>query len=382
MNAKARLLAALRGDPVDVIPFSIYAGTRKLYGLSIYEPWRKLLDQGLCLFAAESIQAHTATCPNTTVDQVHHYGTDLSWSAVDMLVNMGKPHTVSSTIRTPVGTTTSKMYMKSLDFSTMAPWFQEDGFLIKSLEDYEIFTYLAEKTEYRPAYDDLRETQQFMGSYGVVPAFLPKSPLQEMLLLLGPKQFALDFYMHRPQFNDLYRVFYKKDLEAYRIAAESPAEVMWGPDNVTSVGINPKMFREYSLPFYNEVATLFHNAGKLYVVHMDGDLRALADLIGETAIDAIESFTPPPIGNLSITDARAKWGSRKTIWANFPESICLEGDPAVTHTVQQMLTSAAPGDHFLMGISEGFPSFMHMLNYVPFILRLVNKYGVWPIPPA
>jgi hypothetical protein len=45
-----------------------------------------------------------------------------------------------------------------------------------------------------------------------------------------------------------------------------------------------------------------------------------------------------------------------------------------------MLTEAAPGDNFLMGISEGFPSFMYMLNNIPTMLRTVNKYGKCPIP--
>ncbi|MBN2153774.1 MAG: hypothetical protein JW839_20115 [Candidatus Lokiarchaeota archaeon] len=382
MNARERMIAVLRHEQPDTIPFTIYAGTRKLVGLSIYEPWRKLLDKGLCLFAAESVQAHTVSCPGTSMDVVHHYKTSTSWSPVDILMSMTKPHTVTGSIRTPAGVNTFSAAVESLDLSVMAPWFQDQGFLIKSLEDYAVFTYLAEKAEYQPNYDDIDQFKMIIGNYGIVPAFVPKSPVQAMIMLMGPKQFSLDYYMHRKEFNDLYKVIYKKDLEAYKIAAESPVEVVWGPDNVTSVITSPTIFKEYSLPFYNEVADIIHKHGKIYVVHMDGELKALADLIAQTRIDAIESFTPPPVGNFTIEEARAKWGNKKVIWANFPEPVCLQGERAVRQKTRQMLTSAAPGDDFLMGISEGFPSFLHMLNAVPTILRTINKYGRYPIPTS
>ena len=105
---------------------------------------------------------------------------------------------------------------------------------------------------------------------------------------------------------------------------------------------------------------------------MDGELKSIADLIAKTRIDAIESFTPPPIGNLPIDEAKKKWKD-KIIWANFPEPVCLQGQKAVRETTREMLKSAAPGNNFLMGISEGFPSFMHMLASVPTILKTVMK---------
>ncbi len=382
MNARERMIAVLRHEQPDTIPFTIYAGTRKLVGLAIYEPWRKLLDKGLCLFAAEAVQAHTVSCPGTSMDVVHHHKTSTSWSPVDILMSMTKPHTFTGSIRTPAGVNTFSAAVESLDLSVMAPWFQDQGFLIKSLDDYAVFTYLAEKAEYQPNYDDIDQFKMIIGNYGIVPAFVPKSPVQAMIMLMGPKQFSIDYYMHRKEFNDLYKVIYKKDLEAYKIAAESPVEVVWGPDNVTSVITSPKIFKEYSLPFYNEVAGIIHKNGKIYVVHMDGELKALADLIAQTRIDAIESFTPPPVGNFTIEEARAKWGNKKVIWANFPEPVCLQGESAVRHKTREMLTGAAPGDGFLMGISEGFPSFLHMLNAVPTIFRTINKYGRYPIPTS
>ena len=80
MNAKERVLTVLRREEPDVIPFSIYFETLQLAGLAVYEPWRKLLDKGLCLHAPLVTQTHKVTCPHVTMDIIHQYGHHTSWS--------------------------------------------------------------------------------------------------------------------------------------------------------------------------------------------------------------------------------------------------------------------------------------------------------------
>lgn len=378
MNGKQRMMAALRKEEPDFIPFSVYVETQKIIGLALYAPWRKLLDKGLTLHAAMAVQTHKVNTPNATMDITHHYGSHTSWSPVDLLTAMDSPHNITGKISTPIGNTQFHAKVEGMDLSIMLPWFPEDGYIISNLDDYEIIKYLIEDAEYTPHYDDIAEFQMILGDYGIIPAFVPKSPFQCMIMLMGARRIALDYYMHQKEFDDLYNAIYKKELEIYKIAAESPAEVIWGPDNVTSLVTSPKFFEKYSLPFYNEVADIFHKHDKVYVVHMDGELKNIAELIAQSRIDVIESFTPPPVGNLSITDARKIWKD-KVIWANFPEPISLQGQGAVKKKTREMLMNAAPGDRFLMGVSEGFPSFMHLMASVPTILKTVMKYGKYPI---
>jgi len=378
MNAKERILAALHREEPDVIPFSVYFETLQLAGLAIYDPWRKLLDKGLCIHASMVTQSHKVSCPNATMDIIHHYGTHTSWSPVDLLMALDSPHDITGRISTPNGDASLKANVKGLDMSVQLPWFPEDGFIIKGIEDYDVIKYLIEDAEYTPFYDDLKEFQMILGNYGIVDTFVPKSPIQSLIMLMGPQTLALDYYMHQKEFDELYRAIYKKELEIYKIAAESPADAVWGPDNVTSLITSPKLFEKYSIPFYNEVADIIHKHDKIYIVHMDGTLKNLANLIAKTRIDVIESFTPPPVGDFPIEDARELWKD-KVIWANFPEPVSLQGQKAVRLKVQEMLNSAAPGNSFLMGVSEGFPSFLHMLASVPTILKTVNKYGKYPI---
>jgi len=378
LNAKERILAVLHREEPDIIPFSIYFETLQLAGLAVYEPWRKLLDKGLCLHAPLVTQTHKVNCPNATMDIIHQYGNRTSWSPADILMAMESPHDILGKLNTPVGEATFKASVKGLDMSIQLPWFPEDGYFIKDFKDYEVIKYLIEDAEYTPYYDDIKELQMILGNFGIVDSLVPKSPLQSLIMLMGPKKLALDYYMHQKEFDDLYRAIYKKQLEIYKIAAESPAEVIWAPDNVTSLITSPKLFEKYNVPFYNEAADILHKHDKIYIVHMDGTLKHLAELIAKTRIDVIESFTHPPVGDLTITEAKKLWKD-KVIWANFPEPVSMQGPKAVRVKTIEMLNDAAPGDNFLMGISEGFPSFQHMLKFVPTILKTINKFGKYPI---
>jgi uroporphyrinogen-III decarboxylase len=378
MNPKERIMAVLHHEAPDVIPFSMYVESPQLAALALYEPWRKLLDNGLCIHGSMASQAHEVSCPNATMDLTHHYGHVTSWSPVDILMALNTSHDVTGTINTPRGSASFITKWKSLDLTEMLPWFPEDGYFIKNSEDYEVVKFLVEDAEYTPSYNNIKEMQMILGNYGIISAFVPKSPFQSMRMLMGAHKLAIDYYTNRKEFEELYSLIYKKELEVYKIAAESPADVIWGPDNVTGIVTTPTFFEKYSIPFYNEVADIIHKQDKTYIVHMDGALKSLKNLIPKTRIDVIESFTPPPVGNLPLAEAKELWKD-KIIWANFPEPVSIQGQGAVRKTTQQMLKSVAPGDNFLIGFSEGFPSFMHMIASVPTILKTVNKYGKYPI---
>ena len=98
--------------------------------------------------------------------------------------------------------------------------------------------------------------------------------------------------MHSEEIEELYRVMSKKERELYCIAADSPAEVIWAPDNINGLITNPKLLEKYVAPFYNEVTSILHRKAKLFMVHMDGKLRCLLNSIKRTKIDIVEGFTP------------------------------------------------------------------------------------------
>jgi len=87
------------------------------------------------------------------------------------------------------------------------------------------------------------------------------------------------------------------------LCASSEAEsfIFW--EDSSTNNISPDMFRRYSAPEIARWANHLHSAGKLLIHHACGSLKDLLVPMAETGIDAIESISPPPTGNIDIAQA-------------------------------------------------------------------------------
>lgn len=99
-------------------------------------------------------------------------------------------------------------------------------------------------------------------------------------------------------------VMREKDLETVKISVDSPAEgfIFWEDSSTTN--INPAMFQKYTAPIINEWGKIIHKEGKMLVHHACGHIKDLLPLMRETEIDAIESITPVPTGNIEMKEAK------------------------------------------------------------------------------
>jgi hypothetical protein len=252
-------------------------------------------------------------------------------------------------------------------------------FPFKSEADYEVLDYIYRNTEFTLNDDEFLRTEKIIGDEGVVFALMGKSPFQMLLYeLMGAEKCYLAHYSNVKKFNKLYELLYEKQKEKYLIAAESSAEVFWAPENITSILTPPEFFKEYYVPFYNEMADILHRKGKLYAVHMDGTLALLAGLIKDTKIDIIEAFTPPPMGDINVAEAMKTWGD-KVIWINFPGTLLA---PADFETIEKytidMIRSIAPGDNFLIGCTENYPLERWELSFGA-VASAIKKAGKYPV---
>jgi hypothetical protein len=285
-------------------------------------------------------------------------------------------HLLDRTYFTPVGRLNEKYKAGFAAFEWPLEW------AIKDVKDYEVAKYIFDDTEYFPKYDDFVKAEKIMGDDGIVEVLTPKSPIQSMLYdIMGYKTFSVHYHQYNKEFDELYQVYSKKQLEMYKIVAESPAEVILLDDNITGVVTSPKIFEKYCIPFYDEVAQILHRKDKILMVHLDGKLKCLLDLVAKTQVDVIEAFTPPPIGDVSIEEALTAWKG-KVLWTNFPATVYLEaGLDRVEKETISILRSASPGRDFAMAVTEDIGDIMS-LEYeqvIRTITRTVAKHGAYPI---
>jgi len=370
MNKRERIMAVLRHERPDIVPITIYTMLMPFRG---YEE-RQLRNAGLCLVEHGFVSVYAIRTPNVKMQTMEDVA---SLSSSDHYACIPKQkHVVQRVYRTPVGNVTEKYQWGHALYEWPFEW------AIKDLPDYQTVQYLIDDTEFLPNYEEFSSAQKIMGEDGIVTGMAPKSPVQSMLYeLMGYNRFAIDYRVHKQEFDGLYRLFSKKQLEMYRVIADSPAEVVLMDENINGIVTSPKLFEEYCIPFYKGVADILHRKDKIFMVHCDGKLRSLLSLIEKTEIDVVEAFTPPPIGDLSIEEARTAW-KQKIIWANFPATVALETGPdRIERETIEILKSAAPGDRFALGITEDIGDIKSEIyqSIVKTITSTVMKHGAYPI---
>jgi uroporphyrinogen-III decarboxylase len=93
----------------------------------------------------------------------------------------------------------------------------------------------------------------------------------------------------------------------------SPCEAFIFWEDSSTTNISPTMFQKYVAPEISTWGRTLRAAGKLLIHHACGHLRALLQQMGELPIDAIESISPPPTGNIDIEEAYSLLPSHITL---------------------------------------------------------------------
>ena len=351
MTPRKRIIAALRGEPVDHVPLCSYPG---LFPRG--ETERKLRDDGMGIFhriGVLSSETRNVTRTSTTYWEEGRY-----W--------------IRNTVRTPVGEVwetlrTGGGYGTSLRCE----------FFIKGPEDYRVVEFMVNDAVYIPNDDAIHEAKRTLGEDGAVIGNLGYTPMQQMLIMwMGPERFSVDFYENQDEFLGLYETLCRRHEEEYEIAANSPVEFVEYGDNVTAHMIGLERFRKYVVPCYDRLGERLHARGKRVGSHLDGDLKLLKEAIRDSELDFIEAYNPPPDGDLSVREARECWGST-VISINFTSSIHLAEPKEIEAHTCQLLRDARPGTGFLVGITENIPESVWQQT-LPLILRVLREQGSAP----
>ena len=79
-------------------------------------------------------------------------------------------------------------------------------------------------------------------------------------------------------------------------------------------------------------------------------------MIAQSRLDGVESLTPPPVGNLSVREARRLWGGEFVIIGGLHVNLMLEADQDVVRaSVLEALIQAAPGSRFVLSNADAMP---------------------------
>ncbi len=353
MTPRKRVEAVLRGERPDRVPFTVYETK-----LPRCEAERQLRGEGVCL-VAHSPSAFKTVSPHVTRERITYTQDGISY--------------VRTHVRTPVGDLSS---LERVSPRGDIAWEVEWPF--KGPEDYRALAFMVRDEAYLPDYDAFVQAQGMMGEDGFLMADVGSPPLQYVMeSLMGLVNFAQEWVERRDEVLRLYDAAVENRRRLYRIVAGSPALAANYGGNVTSEVVGVKRFEQYYLPHYDEFAEVMHTHGKKVGVHFDTNVWILSEAIGRSRIDYVEGFTPRPDTDMSVAEARVAWPD-KVLWVNFPTSVHQAGVEVIGETMGQILFEAAPGDRFMMGITEQVPA-GRWRESLTAILRVINERGRLPL---
>jgi hypothetical protein len=352
MTAKERIYTALMGGMPDRVPFTIYRGV-----VTAESGFDDLIAQGMGFLA--SCRVYSIRQPNLEVTQK------------DEVVD-GIPTKVVR-YKTPAGEIWQRIRQEPGYGSN---WRVEH--FIKDVKDYDVLEFIIRDMEFSPNYDAYRRAAQAMGDNGIVTVWTDRVPIQHLwILYTGIERLSIDLNENLAVVERVMEAMMDKAREVWAIIADSPAQFVWCPDNITGEMTGPPLFDKYCIPYYREITDIMHSKGKRVLAHMDGMMGWLADSVRRTGLDIIEAFTPPPDGNLPLAEARKAWQD-KVISINFPSSVHLEEPEAIRDMTLKLLREAAPGNGFIIGVTENVPKSVGTRS-LSVIAETINEYGDCPI---
>ena len=289
MNARQRILAAIRGEPVDRTPWCPF--------LAYWwenQP-RTLTDQGMLAFM-RSIGADPMLRGMAAAWKMEQDGV-----GVRDRTSGGRREVA---FETPVGVL-RETYTYSPGGDT---WFLT-GHAVRGREDAKVLAWIY---EHRRAVSDERELDRQLAEVGDKGLLVPilgaecKTSFQSLVeRWIGTEQLCYLLADEPEVIENLLGAMRPVSRQTVALSAQSSGEAFIFWEDSSTTNISPSMFEQYTAPEIADWGEQLHRAGKLLIHHACGHLKALLPAIGRLPIDALESVSPPPTGNATISQARA-----------------------------------------------------------------------------
>lgn len=324
MTFLERINAVLHGERPDRVPFAPYDN---LVPRGDFERELRNRGMGLCLRR----EAIWSEMPDVGVE--HKTEGDIAYTIY---------HTPAGSVRTAQRTHVGRI---SDGESIECEW------AIKEPADYDAVVFMLENTVFHADYPGFLGHVRDVGEDGIVRLAGPSPPYDGTDAFFSLEDWSAAQQDHPEQFARL--------LEAAegRLERMMPL-VLEAPGELTAMGslsgiYGPRQYERYVVPFYQEYVPQLRGAGKIPILHAhNSNLSVFADLVKRTGVPAVEAFTPPPCGNLSVAEAREVWGADTVIWVNFPETLFLLGkDKTYDYTVDLLKQDKESG-RLVIGMTE------------------------------
>ena len=138
--------------------------------------------------------------------------------------------------------------------------------------------------------------------------------------------------------------------------------------------IDPKFFRKYVFPWYEEIAAICRKNDLLF--HSDGSLWPMLDDLASVGFQALHPIDPTC---MDIRQVKEKVGKKIGILGNIDVDLLARGTPEqVRQLTKETIRDIAPGGGFALGSGNSVPNWARFENYQA-MRDTALEYGKYPI---
>ncbi len=396
MTPKERILATLRGEPTDTLPF-VPRIDNWFYAQQAQGTLPDNLKNATLQEMVDELGiGYHSIIPNFKGWREGGYGDlhvglgiyDLAltpWHVEIHNVGVSSERSPNGHLRvrydTPKGTVTTEvvytdeMRKNGITLYVITKHAMEDS------DDYEAVSYIFENMEVVPDYDRYAEYREnVVGDRGVAVALSAMWASGGHYLIKELMGFE-DFYAERMGDPDAMDEMAEKLQPAcdrmFEAALNSPAEVILSGANYDFTFTTPDVVRDYVVPSLKEQSMRAHQKGKYVATHTDGDNTMLLPLYKQSGIDIADSICPAPMTKIPLKDTIDIFDHKITIWGGVPSTALVKDcttDREFAAIVDQTLEDIGRGDHFIVSVADTLPATADFERFM-YLKKKIEEFG-------
>ena len=399
MNHHERILATIRGEPTDQMP---WAPRMDLWYIA--QRARGTLPVALAnLNMVQMAEKLDVACHAIGADFSMPGGRDNSLRGLGIDNHQDYPYRVElrglplessddgENLRTRIQTPAGEIFLHLYRSQEMAgngislPFVK--SYAIHSVADFEAVAQIFEHLVVIPTPEAYHAFHTRIGDRGVAVARGPVAASPMHLILHELVAMDKFFYLYHDEPDEMHRLtarmepYFDACLDA--LAASAAEVVFWGA-NYDQDLTWPPFFQKEIAPWLKKASDRLHAAGKLVLTHTDGENKKLLPLFPACSFDVAESFCPAPMTKTTLAEMLAGLRPHVTVFGGIPSVALLDSamsDQVFEQYLDDLFASIGAGDHLILGVADNVPPDANLAR-LEIIKQRIRAFGpIHPPPP-
>lgn len=354
LSSRERLERVLRGQALDRLPIRLW-GVDPLQQASrpVWQPLHDLVNE----FALDTFFGWGGEFPPSPIEirTEQHDTADPEW------------YEQETTFCTPAGLLTTVHLLNRRG----KPGYVKKH-LIESVEDAR--RWLSMPDSDMPRVDGYADYVAKVGDRGMVQAWLGEA-MYAVNDATGSELWGYWMYDERELVHEMVA---KAARQQYRVAKHyidngiTSCFAWVGPELCIPPLASPADFDDFCVRYDQPIIDLIHDAGGFVWVHCHGDMHPVLERFADLGVDCLNPIEPPPIGKLTLADAKRRVGDRMTLEGGIEVGdFELDTPETIAAKVATTIAMGKPGGRFILGPSSDHSHWPEMDE------KIVRNYRVF-----